>query len=125
MIIRVILSILLGLLLACSAPKPIDISEKNSNQAKKELTEFQTLSLASAKARFSEPDLAEDIIIDNNITLQSYQNTNSYPTLNSQLKREGEVILIHAEWHRYQHITAVTYHQQQDQWQPISAIIKE
>lgn len=126
MFVRSVLLFLSVILVACSSTttKPLDIKAHNAEQAQIEATDFKTLTLNEIKAKYSEPDLAEELIINSADGLKPYQANPHYANLLSQLNSDGEVVLIHAVWQRYQHETDVLYYQQTtaqgDMWQPLN-----
>lgn len=120
MFVRSLLLSLLFVLTACiTSGKPIALTDNSPQQAQIEAENFNTFTLTVAKSSYGEPELAEEIIIDNLAGLSPYQQNSSYQSLVNQLNSHQEVILIHSLWQRYQHNTEVTYYQQEGDWFPI------
>ncbi len=120
MLIRSIFLSLLFVLTACvTSSKPIDVNENSPKQANIDATALQTLTLAEAKIKYGEPDLAEEVIVTSMTELTPYSQTESYKTLVNQLNSQQEVIFIHAIWQRYQHEIDSVYYQEVDKYSPV------
>ncbi len=74
------------------------------------------MTLSETKQQLGEPDLAEEVILSEQSSLNLYQNKPIYPTLLQQFNTEQEIVLIHTIWQRHQHEIDSLYYQSPDGW---------